>query len=92
MYKKGRRRERLDIVYEILTILAENSMYKTTLAHKTRLDSRTMKKYVDLLQRTNLVAVEENRSDEGRYMLRLTEKGREFLNMYDELTRLLDSS
>lgn len=92
MHKKGRsRREMFDIIYEILTILTDSSMHKTMLAHKTRLDSRTTNKYVNLLQRANLIAVEDGKSSEGRYMLRITEKGREFLNMYSEITRLLGS-
>ncbi|MEM0029505.1 MAG: winged helix-turn-helix domain-containing protein [Candidatus Nitrosocaldus sp.] len=89
MHKKDRR-ERFDIIYEILTILSDGSVYKTMLAHKAKLDSRTIDKYVNLLQRVNLITVEKEREDGGgRYILRITEKGRIFLNLYEELMNLI---
>ncbi|MCS6767422.1 MAG: winged helix-turn-helix domain-containing protein [Candidatus Nitrosocaldus sp.] len=90
MHRKGRR-ERFDIIYEILNILSDGRIYKTMLAHRAKLDSRTINKYVDLLQRVNMITVEEEgkEKEEGRYILKITEKGRAFLNMYEELMRLL---
>ena len=88
MHKKDRR-ERFDIIYDILTIL-NYDVYKTMLAHKAKLDSRTIGKYVNLLQRANLITVEDRGDREGgRYMLKITEKGRAFLNIYEELIRLI---
>lgn len=89
MHRKDRR-ERFDIVYDILTILNNENIYKTMLAHKAKLDSRTVDRYVNLLQKTNLITVEERRDGGGgRYMLKITEKGRAFLNIYEELIRLI---
>ncbi|MCS7142094.1 MAG: hypothetical protein NZ888_07945 [Candidatus Nitrosocaldus sp.] len=90
MHRKGRR-ERFDIIYEILKTLSDGRIYKTTLAHRAKLDSRTINKYVYLLQRVNMITVEEEGKgkEEGRYILKITEKGRAFLNMYEELMRLL---
>lgn len=87
--RKKDKRERLDIIYEILTILVDGSVYKTMLAHKARLDSRTMDKYVSIMRRSGLIVVEEKDGEMYRYMLSITEKGKEFLNLYRELMMIM---
>jgi predicted transcriptional regulator len=86
VHKKDRR-ERFDIIYNILTILNNENVYKTILARKAKLDSRSIDKYVNLLQRTNLITVDASKG--GRHILKITEKGRAFLNIYEELIRLI---
>lgn len=72
------RRSRMDIIIDVLDV-ARMGVNKTSVVYKTNLNFRLAEKYLDLLQKHNLV---ENRSD--KYIT--TDKGKIFLEKAREVT------
>ncbi len=72
------RRSRMDIFIDVLDV-ARMGVNKTSVVYRTNLNFRLAEKYLDLLQKHNLV---ENRSD--KYIT--TDKGKIFLEKAKEVT------
>lgn len=72
------RRSRMDIIIDVLDV-ARMGVNKTSVVYRTNLNFRLAEKYLDLLQKHNLV---ENRSD--KYIT--TDKGKIFLEKAKEVT------
>ncbi len=72
------RRSRMDIIIDVLDV-ARMGVNKTSVVYRTNLNFRLAEKYLDLLQKHNLV---ENRSD--KYIT--TDKGKIFLEKAREVT------
>jgi predicted transcriptional regulator len=74
-----------DIIAELLVALCEQQLWTPTrLAYRCKLDSRTSTKYVNYLLEVQF-AVRIN----GNTQLQVTDKGREFLNEYKKLIKML---
>jgi len=76
------RRERFEIIYNILLALIDGPTNKTTLAYKSRLDTRTLNRYLDHLIRIKLI-------DNEKDIFKLTDKGREYIRLYEEFKDML---
>jgi len=76
------RRERFEIIYNILLALIDGPTNKTTLAYKSRLDTRTLNRYLNHLIRIKLI-------DNEKGIFKLTDKGREYIRLYEELKDML---
>lgn len=85
----GEKRSPFDICADILGVLAEGMECKSTLlASRSRLDSRGIARYIDFLLKNDLVEIDANR---GNTTLRISDKGRKYLNQYTKLLTMLVS-
>jgi len=82
----GGKRSSLDIFENILTSLSEGQLKKTHLTYKANLDSRLASKYVQAIEKLQLVA--KSSKDPSYYII--TEKGRDFLEQYYELIKFVN--
>ena len=82
----GGKRSSLDIFENILTSLSEGQLKKTHLTYKANLDSRLASKYVQALEKLQLVT--KSSKDPSYYII--TEKGRVFLEQYYELIKFVN--
>ena len=80
------KRGALEIFDSILTSLADDQLKKTHLTYKANLDSRLACKYINSLMKLELVS--KSKSDPSFYMI--TPKGREFLNQYNGLVKMIE--
>ncbi len=81
-YKRGF----LEIIAEILDALLQNSLRKTHIAFKCKLDSRAVTKYLKYLEKIDLV--EKSKDDPQKIII--TEKGVSYRNKYLELMRVIN--
>ncbi len=79
-----KRREGFEIIYNILLALIDGPTNKTTLAYKSRLDTRTLNRYLNHLIKTKLI-------DSEKDIFKLTDKGKEYIRLYKELKDMLPS-
>jgi len=82
----GVKRGTLDIFENILTSLSAGQLKKTHLTYKANLDSRLASKYVQILEKLQLVT---KSSKDPSYFI-ITEKGRDFLQQYYELIKFVN--
>ena len=78
-------RSRTEIVAMILQA-ARTGATKTKVMYKAYLSYTQLKEYLKYLQENNLIKYEG-----GTQLFRITEKGRHFLNAYDEISDLVSS-
>ncbi len=83
------KRGRGQIISDILSSAADGETTKTHLMYKSSLDSRELKKYISLLTGSQLLA--QLKDDNNHESYRITEKGREFLQRYNDLRKYLNS-
>ncbi|MEM2760584.1 MAG: winged helix-turn-helix domain-containing protein [Nitrososphaerales archaeon] len=74
-----RKRGTLSITENILNALKDGEELKTHIAYKSKIDSRTIEKYIKFLSQLSLI----KETPIGKY--RITRKGLEFLRKYEEL-------
>lgn len=79
------KRAYFDIVANLLDVLSVEPSNKTNLASKANLDTRATNRYLNLILKTKLVHVDENNE------LRITTKGKDFLQEYRKLKLFLES-
>jgi len=82
-----KKRSFLQIVAEILTSLMSNPIKKTHISFKCNLDSRTISKYLKMMETTYLI---EKSPDDVSYY-RITQKGVDYLEQFQSFIKLLDS-
>ena len=82
----GAKRGKLDIFENILTSLSEGQLKKTHLTYKANLDSRLASKYVQILEKLQLVT--KSIKDPSYFII--TEKGRDFLQQYYGLIKFVN--
>ena len=82
----GGKRSSLDIFENILTSLSGGQLKKTHLTYKANLDSRLASKYVQTLEKLQLVT--KSIKDPSYFII--TERGREFLVQYYELIKFVN--
>lgn len=79
------KRAYFDIVANILEALSDGPSNKTNLASKANLDTRATHRYVDLILRTKLIYLDKENE------IRITPKGKEFLEEYRKLKMFLET-
>ena len=79
------KRAYFDIVANLLEALLEEPSNKTNLASRANLDTRATQRYLNLILKTELVTLE------GSTMIRITSKGKDFLEEYRKLKLFLES-
>lgn len=80
------RRAYFDIVANLLEVLSLEPCAKTKLASKANLDTRATHRYLNLIVRSKLVV-----ADDGTNLLRITPKGKDFLDEYRRLLMYLEA-
>jgi predicted transcriptional regulator len=83
---KGNRRDQFIIISDILSF-AINGIKKTELMYKAGLSSAQLHKYMRLLFRSNLLELSNHKK---RTIYVTTAKGKDYLEMFCELAKLLD--
>ena len=76
----------LEITAEILNCLKEGSYQKTQICSKCKLDSRVVKKYLQILQTTNLIKPLNGDS----ISFTLTEKGVKYLDRFNSFIEMIE--
>jgi predicted transcriptional regulator len=82
------KRGAFEICADMLLVLdSKLECNKTFLAVNSKIDSRALSKYLDMLLRYELVYQTFN---SGRLRVRISRKGREYLNQYMKMASLLE--
>jgi predicted transcriptional regulator len=81
------KRERIEIITEILKDVGGGVTAKTRLMYKSNLDTRALKKYLDFMTEMDLLRAERDHFGHSSY--HLTEKGKRLLIRYSELEAML---
>ncbi len=84
---KGRR-NRLEIIGEILELAGLGGMTKTGIAYKTNLGFGLAQKYIDELMGRGLLEMKFNGGESSRRVYCITEEGRRVLRKLRELRRM----
>jgi predicted transcriptional regulator len=79
------KRAYFDIVANVLEALANEPTNKTNLASRANLDTRAIHRYLELLLKTKLIQMDHENE------LRITIKGKEFLEEYRKLKLFLEA-
>ena len=79
------RRGFLEIIAEILTQLEKTPMRKTLLSYRCKLDSRAVSKYLEVLEKIDMV----KRSTQNQNYFVVTKKGNLYLKKYNGLVKPL---
>jgi predicted transcriptional regulator len=93
---KGKRAY-FDIIASLLQALVEEPSAKTKLASRAKLDTRGTHRYITWLLKAGLVIIEEedddhhNNSNNNTNLIRVTQKGIEFLQEYNKLMMFLQT-
>jgi len=82
-----KKRSFLQIVAEILESLMSNPIRKTHISFKCNLDSRTISKYLKMMETTYLV----EKSPENQSYYRITQNGINYLDQFHSFIKLLDN-
>jgi len=82
---RAKRRDRLQIAAEILEI-AKDGAFKTQILYKANLSLVQLNEYLSLLLEINLL---EAIARDGRKVYKITTKGLQYLQSYEEITGLL---
>ena len=82
----GKRRDRLDIIAEIMRISREGAL-KTQIMYQANLSFAQLNGYLELLSRLRLL---EKTSVDGKEVYVVTEKGLDYLQRHQEIMCLLD--
>jgi predicted transcriptional regulator len=83
---RGNRRDKLVIISAMLSYAAKG-VCKTELMYKVGLSSAQLERYIPVLVRSELLEI-SNHSKKSVYTT--TDKGRSFLDIFDNLVKLLD--
>ena len=82
-----KKRGLLQIVAEILESLMSNPIRKTHISFKCNLDSRTISKYIAMMETTYLI----EKSPENIAYYRITQNGVNYLNQFQSFIKLFDN-
>ena len=86
----ARKRERLDIIRDIISVIKENRKIKPTrLLYASNLSPQMFKDYVDELLKKKFVQLET--SEKGKKQFFLTKKGNEFLLEYKVIENFIEN-
>jgi predicted transcriptional regulator len=79
------KRAYFDIVANLLEAVSDRPSSKTNLSSRANLDTRATHRYLDLILKTKLITADETN------MLRITPKGKDFLDEYKKLKLFLET-
>ena len=82
---KSNRRDRIDIIFEILHVINTGEMKKTRIMYAANLDWRNFKRHMGYLVENKLI------SENGDSTYILTKRGKSLLEKLTELKRFFDS-
>lgn len=83
------KRERMDIIYDILAIVAEREkIIPTHLLYKSNLSYKRLQSYLQELREKELIIEYEGQGKNKKKYFQLTDKGYQFLQRYKELKDL----
>ncbi len=82
-----KKRSLLQIVAEILQSLMSNPIRKTHISFKCNLDSRTISKYITMMEAIYLI----EKSPENNVYYRITQNGVNYLDKFQSFIKLLDN-
>ena len=82
-----KKRSLLQIVAEILASLMSNPIRKTHISFKCNLDSRTISKYITMMEAIYLI----EKSPENHAYYRITQNGINYLDKFQSFIKLLDN-
>jgi len=82
-----KKRSMLQIVAEILESLMSNPIRKTHISFKCNLDSRTISKYITMMELTYLI----DKSPQNDSYYRITQNGVNYLDQFRSFIKLLDN-
>ncbi len=86
IYMKGNRRDKLVLISNMLYFAAKG-VCKTELMYKVGLSSAQLEKYIPVLVKSELLEISNGRK---RLLYKTTQKGKSFLDIFDNLVKLLD--
>jgi len=84
----ARKRNRLEIIYDILKVIAGKKMKPTHIMYKSNLSHTLMKEYIEELKQKELIKEELNKKGKT---YSITIKGRNYLNEYHRILRFTES-
>lgn len=82
-----RRRDRWNIICDILYCLKENDLPKTRLMQKANLSWSSLNKYIERLERLKLIKLQKKRN---RTVISLTTKGKEVQKIFRQLDLIIN--
>ena len=85
MENTSKRRDKLDIIAEILTISQEGRL-KTQIMYRANLSFAQLNEYLDFLTKMELLEVE---TENKKAVYKTTEKGGRYLEKYEDISDLL---
>ena len=88
MENERKRRNRLYIIAEILTVAKEGSL-KTQIMYRANLSFAQLNEYLSFLIKIYLLKIQ---NENGKKIYRTTTKGNEYLKKYKDITNLLGNN
>ncbi len=88
MENERKRRNRLYIIAEILTIAKEGSL-KTQIMYRANLSFAQLNEYLSFLTKMYLLEIH---NENGKQIYRITTKGNKYLEKYKDITNLLGNN
>jgi predicted transcriptional regulator len=88
MENERKRRNRLYIIAEILTIAKEGSL-KTQIMYRANLSFAQLNEYLTFLTNMHLLKIH---SENGKHIYRTTTKGNKYLEKYKDIANLLENN
>jgi len=79
------RRNKYEIIYDILSALSESPLTKTLLIYNAKVDTRQAKRYLSYLLKLGLIEY----THEGENIITITDRGRRYIQLYKEMSDLL---
>jgi len=86
----AKKRERLDIIRDILRVIQENRKIKPTrLLYASNLSPQMFKDYINELLKKNFIKIETDKKNKKTFLL--TQKGNDFLNEYRVIENFIEN-
>ena len=88
MKNERKRRDRLNIIAEVLKIAKDGSL-KTQIMYNANLSFAQLNEYLSFLMRMNLLKIEK---EEKKIVYKITAKGEKYLESYKEISSLVHTN
>ncbi|MDG6222609.1 MAG: DUF4364 family protein [Candidatus Bathyarchaeota archaeon] len=85
---ENKRRDRLYIISEILSICKDGSL-KTQIMYKANLSFAQLNEYIDFLIKIELITIQK---ESGKNVYRITAKGQKYLEKYKDISEILGNT
>jgi len=96
MAVKGKRRNTIKIIYDVLKMLVYNKSTKSRINYNMHIRYKRLKRYLYALNKYGFIIIRNANEDElrvdkrSRKYIEITDKGREFLSDLEELNKKYD--